>query len=711
MFLIQAYIYILSICRYTCLYVSYTEDIFSMEKRIKELEEENTILRKRLEILPSDKPKEWNQRWQIILDFIKENSGTNKEEIIKKLAREKKGSRVTVLNDIKYLTDSGFIVSRKADKNSSTFNLYINEIELEKLIDIHERFEKFFIDLIEKIRPKIFNDELFLMQHDHPDQEKLMLIHEILLIYVHFLAMNMIHAIFNWPTIIKDDDKRIKLNSILFAKLQKLHLSVSDALSYTSKKYPGRMGIPIEQNTIVHWFKLTPSSLKSSMESAKKFEIVKEMEKVLEITWGVSHTFLPFARVLFEKDGYKEGHDVQKWKKQSWRPVNWKEAVKYYEKGFLDSELEDIVNKGVKLMDSANPKEVIKYFDQVLEVDPENINALNNKGYLLNIQGKYDDALVYLDKALLIDPNFIPALVNKGNSLCYRGKYDEAMNYYDKVLEMDYKNFNALNNKGYALLTIGDFAKAQKYLDKALKIEPENPLVIYNKGFFYEKKRDYKEALKWYNKLLKIKPNHTNALNAKGRVLCEIDKEDEAIPFFDKVLDLDPVNIDGLTNKGVYLLKHSENEKDFEEALRCFDKVLSINPEHFEALNNKAGCILRFKKSDKDIDEAIQYFDKALSIRPSDIGVLLNKGIAYNYRRKYDYSINCFDEILKRLPNHKIALLFKAETLFDMEKYKEAIEYFDKVISLDTSNERAKEGVMKAKENLKIQKDSSSLMF
>ena len=682
--------------------MSYTDDIFSIEKRVKELEEENAILRKRLEVMPGDKPDEWKPRYQIIIDFIKKNQGTNKEEIIKELKKEKKGSRVTVLKDLKYLTDSGFIVSRKADKNSSTYNLYINEIELEKLIDIHERFEKSFIELIEKIRPKIFNDELFMMQQQNQqDQEKLMVIYEILLIYLHFLAMNMIHAIFNWPAIIKDEDKRIKLNAILFTKLQKLHLSVSEALTYTPKKYPGKMGISIEQNIIVNWFKLTPASLKACMESAKKFKIVQEMEKVLEITWGVSHNFLPFARALFEKDGYKEEHDIQKWNKQRWRPVNWKEAVKYYEKGFLDSELAAIINEGVELMDSADPKEVMKYFDQVLAVDHENLHALNNKGYLLNIQGRYDDALVYLDKALSIDPNLLHVLVNKGNSFCYLNKYDEGMNCYNKALEIDYKNFNALNNKGHALLTIGNFIKAQKYLDKALRIEPGNPLVLYNKGFFYEKKGDYKGALRWYNELLKIKPNHISALNAKGRVLYEIDKEDEAIPFFERVLDIDPNNTDSLTNKGVYLIKHAEKEKDFEQALRYFDKVLSINPEHFEALNNKAGCILRFRKGDKDIDEVIQYFDKALSVRPNDIGVLLNKGIAYSLRRKYDYSIKCFDEVLKKLPNDKTALLYKAETLFDMKKYNEAIEYFDQVLSLDTSNERAREGINRAKESLR----------
>jgi tetratricopeptide (TPR) repeat protein len=49
------------------------------------------------------------------------------------------------------------------------------------------------------------------------------------------------------------------------------------------------------------------------------------------------------------------------------------------------------------------------------------------------------------------------------------------------------------------------------------------------------------------------------------------------------------------------------------------------------------------------------------------------------------------------LPNDKRALLFKAETLLDMMKYKEAIEYFEEVLLLDPSNQQAKEGISKAK--------------
>ena len=43
----------------------------------------------------------------------------------------------------------------------------------------------------------------------------------------------------------------------------------------------------------------------------------------------------------------------------------------------------------------------------------------------------------------------------------------------------------------------------------------------------------------------------------------------------------------------------------------------------------------------------------------------------------------------------------KLETLFDMERYSESLEYFNKVLFVDASDERAKEGVSKVQERVK----------
>lgn len=50
-------------------------------------------------------------------------------------------------------------------------------------------------------------------------------------------------------------------------------------------------------------------------------------------------------------------------------------------------------------------QEALESYDNVLELDPKSINALNNKGGILRKLGKYYDALKCCNKALEIDPN------------------------------------------------------------------------------------------------------------------------------------------------------------------------------------------------------------------------------------------------------------------------------------------------------------------
>ena len=67
-----------------------------------------------------------------------------------------------------------------------------------------------------------------------------------------------------------------------------------------------------------------------------------------------------------------------------------------------------------------------------------------NKGLALYYLGKSDEAITYYDKVLAIKPNDLDALSNKGNALEDLGKSDEAITYYDKVLAIDPNDLDAL---------------------------------------------------------------------------------------------------------------------------------------------------------------------------------------------------------------------------------------------------------------------------
>ena len=56
------------------------------------------------------------------------------------------------------------------------------------------------------------------------------------------------------------------------------------------------------------------------------------------------------------------------------------------------------------------------------------------KGALLHKMGKYREALVYFDNVLEIDPDNTVALRKKGSALAQLGELDKAKYYYENVL-------------------------------------------------------------------------------------------------------------------------------------------------------------------------------------------------------------------------------------------------------------------------------------
>jgi tetratricopeptide (TPR) repeat protein len=132
--------------------------------------------------------------------------------------------------------------------------------------------------------------------------------------------------------------------------------------------------------------------------------------------------------------------------------------------------------------------EAIKCYDKVLEIDPNDIFALNNKGLALDDLGKHDEAIKCYDKVLEIDPNYAAAVwYNKGLALYHLGNYNEAIKCYDKALEIDPSYINALINKGNALCYLSNYNEAIKCYDKVLEIDPNHVGVLNNKELALEK--------------------------------------------------------------------------------------------------------------------------------------------------------------------------------------------------------------------------------
>ena len=93
-------------------------------------------------------------------------------------------------------------------------------------------------------------------------------------------------------------------------------------------------------------------------------------------------------------------------------------------------------------------------------------------------EGRYEESIRYYDKILEIDPDDIRALLNKGSLLIQLEKYEESIRYYDKILEIDPHDIRALASKTIALSQLERYSEAQVAIEKAITLEPQNQEII-----------------------------------------------------------------------------------------------------------------------------------------------------------------------------------------------------------------------------------------
>ncbi|MFW9818609.1 MAG: tetratricopeptide repeat protein [Candidatus Thorarchaeota archaeon] len=215
------------------------------------------------------------------------------------------------------------------------------------------------------------------------------------------------------------------------------------------------------------------------------------------------------------------------------------------------------------------------------------------------------------------------------------------------------------------------------------------------------------EALYVYNELLGLRGEHPGMLFGKAGVLMAMNKYVEALNVIDKGLKLDSKNVEGLTIKGIALSKLGE----FDKALRYLDEALKIDPKYELALANKKRMLLKrtlsaIPPTDKNYQKAKSAFDKGKIRKAIEYAKKAYQNSKDNdaaFKRLCDYSMAMIERTTKFLGTPEDCI-FAADTLIDLtggddflffvkasqlmelNKFKDAIEWIEKTIELNTKH-------------------------
>jgi tetratricopeptide (TPR) repeat protein len=121
---------------------------------------------------------------------------------------------------------------------------------------------------------------------------------------------------------------------------------------------------------------------------------------------------------------------------------------------------------------SGNYRQALSLFDDILEVEPSNVNALIGKAVAYRRSGKPQEAVNCLDLVLGVQPNNAAALLNRGNILLEEGDADGALEAFDRLTQLYPNDEEAWAAQGEVLVRMGREDDARIAFTEALKVSP-----------------------------------------------------------------------------------------------------------------------------------------------------------------------------------------------------------------------------------------------
>ena len=259
---------------------------------------------------------------------------------------------------------------------------------------------------------------------------------------------------------------------------------------------------------------------------------------------------------------------------------------------------EQLKAKGNELYKSKNFDEALRFYDDAIALNKNEMTFYNNKAAVLLEMGRFDECENLLksviERRYEMNSEFqggasyekCAKVYNRLASLYLKqGKFQEAINCYNKSLTED-NNRNTRNLLREAQLEM-EKAERDAYIDPKLAEEHRE------KGNELFKNSKYAEAKAQYDEAIKRNPSDAKLYSNRAAALTKLVAYPDALRDLEECLKLDPKFVKAYSRKGtVHFFM-----KDYNKALDAYDAGLSIDPENAECKAGKAQVVARINQT------------------------------------------------------------------------------------------------------------------
>jgi tetratricopeptide (TPR) repeat protein len=343
------------------------------------------------------------------------------------------------------------------------------------------------------------------------------------------------------------------------------------------------------------------------------------------------------------------------------------------------SELELAITDGLRaamsMFQQGQLNEAQTLYGEILNVRPDNVEALQMLGVIALKWGGHDIAADLFSRALAVDPAIPEAHSNLGFALQNCGQVERAVAHYRTALQLKPGFVDALLNLGNALRLQNNIDEAVRCYREAIGFSPANALAHNNLATALYQQGNFEEAVGAYKTAISLKPDYAQAMNNLGLALHDQGKLDDAIAQFEQALALSP----NLAEAHFNLANTLKAQGNPGAAVERYERAISIDPNYADAYVNLGNTL-------KDMDrkpEAIALYEHALQVRPNDPDIHNNLGLLLQNQGRHEEAMRHYEQASGLRPDFAEAYNNFGTALREQGDFKKACEYYQKALNLD----------------------------
>jgi tetratricopeptide (TPR) repeat protein len=312
----------------------------------------------------------------------------------------------------------------------------------------------------------------------------------------------------------------------------------------------------------------------------------------------------------------------------------------------------------------------IAHYTRVLERNPHQIKALQNRGHALMLQQCPDAALADFERMVALAPDNSHAYLNRGWAYSELRDYQRAYADFEQALQLQ-PNFSlAMVNRGLMHMRMGDMARAEADFRQGIALNPQEGLAYNNLACLLLVQGDPAQALEYCNQAFQYASQGMPHLyDTRAQAYHMLGQHVLAIADINQAIELRPDYAGHYFVRGsayAALGEHSRALAECDETVRCGLDVALVEQDLHACVGFNPAW-------------AHAYYSRMLELRPDDALAYRGRGDVHRLMGEMPKAIADYDQALLLDPDLAEAYLGRGHAYSQCFALMQAVSDFEQV--------------------------------